>query len=139
MRENILRIAHVIIITMINVKDLKLYSIFNSNLIIMNEIVRLLKTNIWNFFINYRNFFIVFVENERQLRLVVQETFKNNVFVYFMSMLLFHRVKFLSHFSMMLRIQYRMMNIIKCMISTLFYNDEFINAFNTKLFQRSLF
>ena len=31
-----------------------------------------------------------------------------------------------------------MMNVIKRMIFTLFYDDEFINAFNTKFFQRSL-
>ena len=104
LRENILQIVHVMIITMINVEDFKLYSIFNSNLIIVNEIVRFLKTNIWNFFVNYRNFFIILVENEQQLRLVVQETFKNNVFVYFMNMSLFHRLKLLNHFSIMLRI-----------------------------------
>ena len=139
LRENILQIAHVMIITVINVEDFKLYSIFNSNLIIVNEIVCFLKTNIWNFFVNYRNFFIIFVENERQLHFVVQKTFKKNVFVYFMNMSLFHRLKFLNHFSMMLRIQYWMMNVIKCMIFTLFYDDEFINAFNTKFFQKSLF
>ena len=126
-----------IIITIINVEDFKLYSIFNSNLIIMNEIVHFLRMNIWNFFVNYCNFFIILVKNERQLRFVIQETFKKNVFVYFMNMSLFHRLKFLNHFSMMLRIQYRMMNIIKYMIFMFFYNDEFINAFNTKFFQRS--
>ena len=45
LRENILRIAHVMIITIINVEDLKLYSIFDSNLIIVNEIIRFLKMN----------------------------------------------------------------------------------------------
>ena len=120
LRENIFRIVYVMIITIINVEDFKLYSIFNSNLIIVNEIVRLLKTNNWNFFVNYRNFFIILVENQRQLRFVVQKTFKKNVFVYFMNMSLFHHLKFLNHFSMMFRIQYRMMNVIERMISTLF-------------------
>ena len=45
LRENILRIVHVMIITVINVEDFKLYSIFDSNLIIVNEIIRFLKMN----------------------------------------------------------------------------------------------
>ena len=66
----------------------------------------------------------IFVDDENQLRSTIFITAKKNCFVYFMNMSLFHRLKFLNHFSSMLRTQYRMIAFIEKMIFELFYDDN---------------
>ena len=46
LRNDILKIVHVVITTMTNVEKFKLYNVFSSNFIIVDEFARFLKTNI---------------------------------------------------------------------------------------------
>ncbi len=53
-----------------------------------------------------------------------------------MQMSLFHRLKLLRHSSMLLKPQYRMMNVIGNMISTLFYDQKLENDPETNIKSR---
>jgi superfamily I DNA and/or RNA helicase len=67
------------------------------------------------------------IENEAQLHLVILNTKKNNEFVSSLRMSLFFKFKLLKQLSMLLNIQYRMMNVIESMISKLFYANQISN------------
>jgi superfamily I DNA and/or RNA helicase len=87
--------------------------------------------------INYVKIFLILIDDEIQLRFVVLSISNNNEFVYLMKMFFFHRLELFHHLSIMLRVQYRMINIMKNMISNLFYDEKFVNDLETNISSRS--
>jgi hypothetical protein len=79
------------------------------NIIIVNEIIKFLKVDIWNILNNYVKKFLLLIDDDAQLRSIILSDSNQNEFVYSMLMSLFHRLKLLKHSSMLLKIQYRML------------------------------
>jgi superfamily I DNA and/or RNA helicase len=78
------------------------------------------------------------IENEAQLHLVILSTKKNNEFVSSLRMSLFYKFKLLKQLSMLLNVQYRMINVIESMISKFFYANQISNDEETVVVNRLL-
>jgi superfamily I DNA and/or RNA helicase len=136
LRKHTLQLAQIVIITISNADDYLFYSNFESNIIIVNEAIRFLKVDIWNILSNYVKKLLLLIDDDAQLRSIIFSDSNQNEFVYSMLMSLFHRLKLLRHSSMLLKIQYRMLNVIENMISTLFYDQRLKNDHETDLISR---
>jgi superfamily I DNA and/or RNA helicase len=102
----------------------------------VNEVTRSLKVDIWNILSNYVKKLLLLIDDDAQLRSIILNDSNQNEFVYSMLMSLFHRLKLLRHSSMLLKTQYRMLNVIENMISTLFYDQRLKNDHETNLISR---
>jgi hypothetical protein len=99
---------------------------------------RFLEADTWNVLGNYAKTPLVLIGDEAQLRLVMLSTSDDNEFVYSMKLFLFHRLKLLRHSFVMLNVQYRMIDIMRTMISNLLYERNLVNDSDTDLSSRSL-
>jgi hypothetical protein len=138
LREHCFALAQVVITTVSNAGDYALYSAYKPDLIIVDEASRSLEADTWNVLANYAKTPLILIGDEAQLRPVVLSTPDNNGFVYPMKMSLFHRLKLLRHPSVMLRVQYRMVDIMGSMISDLFYDGKLVNGPGTDIPSRPL-
>jgi hypothetical protein len=136
LRKHTLQLTQVVIITISNADDYSFYSNFESNIIIVNEVIKFLKVDIWNILSNYAKKLLLLIDDDAQLRSIILSDSNQNEFVYSMLMSLFHRLKLLKHSSMLLKTQYRMLNVIENMISTFFYDQRLKNDHETNLILR---
>jgi hypothetical protein len=102
--KHTINLINVIVTTLSNSEETALYFAFRSQLIIIDEITRAVKLNVWNILRNYCKTSLIMIENEAQLHLVILSTKKNNKFVSSLRMSLFYRFKFLRQFSMLLNV-----------------------------------
>jgi hypothetical protein len=102
----------------------------------VNEVIRSLKVDIWNILNNYAKKFLLLIDDDAQLHSIILNDSNQNEFVYSMLMSLFHRLKLLRHSSMLLKTQYRMLNVYENMISTFFYDQRLKNDHETDLISR---
>jgi hypothetical protein len=72
------------------------FCIFLFQRIIIDEIIRAIESNVWNILKNYFKTFLVMIENEAQLRLIILNIHKNNDFKNSLKMSLFYKLKFLN-------------------------------------------
>lgn len=136
LRKRTLELAHVVITTASNAGDHSLYSTFKPALIVVDEASRLLEADSWNLLGNYNKTPLIMIGDENQLRPVVASTSENNGFLYSMQVSLFHRLKLLGHPSVLLNVQYRMLDVIGNMVSDLFYARKLTNGSGTDLASR---
>jgi hypothetical protein len=112
LREYVFDLTHVVVTTAFNAEDHILYSTYNLNVIIRNETSRSLKADTWNLLGNYQKTTLIWFDDEEiQLRSVILHTLNDNDLAYSMKMSLFHRLKLLGHSSIMLHVQYGMINV----------------------------
>lgn len=73
LQADALRSAHMVVMIVTNSEDVKLYNVFQSDLIIIDESARLLKADAWNILGSYRRVPTIFVDDENQLRPTVSQ------------------------------------------------------------------
>ena len=132
LKTHIIKFVNVIITTMFNFDDSFIYKIFKFHVMIVDEVIKTIELNMWNFFENYVKIFLIMIENEIQLRLMIFNDEQINEFVKFLRMFLFYRFKLLKQSSVLFSVQYQMMNVIEIMILKLFYVNWIINDAKTK-------
>jgi hypothetical protein len=136
LRKHTLQLIQIVIITTSNVNDYSFYLNFESNIIIVKKVIKFLKIDIWNILSNYVKKSLLLIDDDAQLRSIIFNDSNQNEFIYSMLMSLFHRLKLLKHSSMLLKIQYQMLNVIENMISTFFYDQKLKNDHETNLISR---
>ncbi len=138
LKKHIIRLINAIITILFNFENAVLYFVFRSQLIVIDEVIRAVESNVWNILKNYFKTFLVMIKNEAQLRLIILNIHKNNDFKNSLKMFLFYKLKFLNQSSMFFSVQYRMINVIDFMISKLFYANQVTNNERTFIVDRSL-
>ncbi len=71
LRKHTLQLAQIVIITISNANDYSFYSDFESNIIIVNEIIKFLKVDIWNILNNYAKKFLLLIDDDAQLHSII--------------------------------------------------------------------
>jgi hypothetical protein len=138
LKKHIIRLINAIITTLFNFENAILHFVFRSQFIVIDEVIRAVESNVWNILKNYFKTFLVMIEDEAQLRLIILSIHKNNDFKNFLKMSLFYKLKFLNQSSIFFNVQYRMINVIDFMISKLFYANQIMNDESTFIVDRFL-
>ncbi len=138
LKKHIIRLINAIITILFNFENAALYFVFCFQFIVIDEIIRTIELNVWNILKNYFKTFLVMIENEAQLRLIILNIHKNNDFKNSLKMSLFYKLKFLNQSSMFFNVQYRMINVIDFMILKFFYANHVTNDERTFIVDRFL-
>jgi hypothetical protein len=89
LKKHIIKLINAIRTTLFNFENAVLYFVFRFQLIIIDEVIRAVELNVWNILKNYLKTFLVMIEDEAQLRLIILSIHKKNDFKSFWKCLCF--------------------------------------------------
>ena len=138
LRKHTLEVADMVITTISIAGSANFHSAFNSKLIVVDETIRAIEPDIWNLLEHYVRVLLIMIGDAKQFRPTVVNTHQNKGFVKNLQVSYFERLKLPGHPSVMLTEQYRMVEPIGAMISTLFHEDKLMNGEGTAVADRQI-
>ena len=134
LQECILSQMSVIVCTVNDVDESKLYTQFKSAVVFINETEMIAELNVLIPFMHYSNTSVVIIDNQKQLKLtVLTVNYESHQFVKQILISMFLCLLCLKHSLMMFTEQHCMIAEIARIALSLFYNDLLTNAAFTKL------
>lgn len=120
LRAHTLSLADVVVTTVSNSGDAALLGFYNPHLIVVDEANRVTELDMCNILGNYDPATLLLIGDEKQLPPVVQSKREENGVGNLLHLSLFRRLVILDHTCVLLRVQYRMVDVISDMIFSRF-------------------